>query len=104
MERDSARTIDNGSRRKWLAHLTRGRDEDIPEPLPAPTKLPHKPAQRQNEPPSIKLEGEWNVNEDVSCAIRPTAAETDTSGASDYDEDARNRPNMMENVSEHENK
>ena len=70
-----------------------------PEP-PPPVHTPDKPTHRKNEPPSVKLEGERCTS--ASFDIRLTSTETNASGASRHDEDARNRPKAAQNASERE--
>ena len=67
-------------------HTSTG-DNDVPGIPPAPPEPPDEPAQRENEPPSVELEGEWNL--DASFEDGPSRAETDASGVSGH---TRRRP------------
>ena len=68
-----------------------------PEP-PQPPQPPDEAANRQNEPPSVELEGERIPN--PSCDVGHTRAEANTSGPSEDDEDARDRLKKLVNMSD----
>ena len=95
----------DGERPSMLAHgwlITRAIENNqhhkeninnVPEGPPDPPAPPDKPANLQNEPPSIKLEGERRsgLSFDETC-IR---GEADMSGAPMHDEDARKQPKKL---------
>ena len=74
-------------------------NEDVPEESPDRAPSPNKPARSQNKPLSIELEGERSAA--ASCEVVPTGSDTDTSGASDGDGDARKWPKKLWNRSKH---
>ena len=69
-----------------------------PEP-PQPPEPPDEAANRQNEPPSVELEGERIPN--PSCDVGRISAEANASGPSEDDEDARDRLKKLVNMSDH---
>ncbi|KAH0829128.1 hypothetical protein J3R83DRAFT_2604, partial [Lanmaoa asiatica] len=71
---------------------------DAPPEPPPPDPSPSERPARENEFPSVELEGErCRV---ASCDAVLTEVETDASGASRCDEDPRNRPKELWNMSE----
>ena len=74
-------------------------DEDVPEESPDWAPPPDKPVRSQNEPLSIELEGERSAV--ASCKVIPTGGDTDMSGVSDGDKDARKWPKKLWNRSKH---
>ena len=68
-------------------------DDDVPEDPPDPPPPLDEPADRQDEPPSVELEGESGCR--ASCRDELTGAETDASGASQHHEDPRNWPRKL---------
>jgi hypothetical protein len=67
--------------------------DDIPSSsphTPAPAEPPDEAANRQNDPPSVELEGERMLY--PSCDVGPTSGNAHASGATQGDEDPRNRP------------
>ena len=81
--RSMTRAEENGQ------HTSTGVDDTPrapPEP-PEPPEPPNKATNRQNEPPSVELEGKRVPN--PSCDIGRTSTEVNTSGPSKDNEDAR---------------
>ena len=72
--------------------------DNIPEDPPDPSPLSSNPAQRINEPQSIKLEGERTILANFDIGL--TSAETNMSGAPEGDEDPRNRPKVAQHTLE----
>ena len=60
--------------------------------------MPNQPARPENEPPSIELKGERQG--DPSCNVRRASDEGDMLGASQGDEDNRNRPKTAQDTLE----
>ena len=77
-------------------------NDDVPMGPPEPPPPPDKPANRQNEPPSVELEGERKLA--ASSDNARTSDEADVSGASGSVEDARKRPKKLWNASERQRK
>jgi hypothetical protein len=76
-------------------------DEDVPgapSDCHPPSTSPDETARPQNEPPSVELEGESRLV--TSCDEECTGGETDASGPPEHDEDARDRPKKLANVSD----
>ena len=71
--------------------------DDLPIGPPDPPPPPDEPANRQNEPPSVELEGERE--ESASSEDARTSNKADVSGASIRDEDTRTRPKNLWNAS-----
>ena len=61
---------------------------DVPEDPPDPSPSPDQPAQRENEPPSVELEGERCMSASRDDGL--TSTKTNVSGPFTGDEDPRN--------------
>ena len=72
--------------------------DNVPVDPPDPPEPPDRTMKWRDEPPSAELEGDWEVP--VSCNTGLTAGETEASGPSIGDEDPRNWPKGMQDVSE----
>jgi hypothetical protein len=105
-------TSDEAERWSASAHerLTSGDDEhgqriptdveDVPEDPPVPFPSPDQPANREDEPPSVELEGERIPY--TSCDVGPTSNEADVSRASEDVEDDGTVPKNLRSGSERE--
>ena len=94
-ERPIAADEDNDQRTSRIGH-------DVPRLPLEPPKPPDRPLerpQREEEPPSVELEGERSGF--ASCDEACRAVEADVSGLSDGDDDPRNRPKGLQDASEH---
>ena len=73
---------------------------DAPKDPPDPFPPPDRPVRPEDKPPSVELEGEWDVL--ASCNVGLTRVEAYATGVPDGDEDPRNRPKGPQNASERE--